>query len=402
MEQLTVERLISACGDAAAAGAIVIDAELVPTGGHGTPVSPAGYEGGRFQRDRRWEAPDAAEPTPVIVIDNVPSQANRLEAALEAEADALGLPRLVLDLTVSGLAHIPPHVPRELSSLRWPHRNADAYLRDSLLDGAVFDRTELGKAILGATASAAGPLVAWFPQALLLGFWQSHLGSKRSQAKHARAWVSEIVGWGPGSGDGETRTLGVKGDPVNIGDVGKTAHKAEDLLAGWDVDPSKKAGKKDKMSGLGHGQVPFEKGSEALAPVSFRRITQRASLSFAQLRRVCLGTGHDSAQDEAARALVAAVGLHAHQSAFGRPFALRSRADLSVDSAAVRLDSTSIDLGDTGVLLADTLEMARSRGVPMDGWGAEPVRLVPNASLVKAIGATWPNLDAEPDSESEG
>ena len=85
------------------------------------------YAEGRYQQDKRWESSDASEPTSVVVIDNVPSQANRLEAALEATADKIGAPRLVLDLTGEDFAHLPPHLPRSLSSLRWPHRNADAY-----------------------------------------------------------------------------------------------------------------------------------------------------------------------------------------------------------------------------------------------------------------------------------
>ena len=56
--------------------------------------------------------------------------------------------------------------------------------------------------------------MAWFPQALLYGFWQSHLGKKRHNSKHARAWVSEIIGWQPASTD--TRVFGLKGDALNL------------------------------------------------------------------------------------------------------------------------------------------------------------------------------------------
>ena len=47
----------------------------------------------------------------------------------------------------------------------------DAYLRDAQLGGQDFFATELGRAIFGATAQTCGPLMAWFPQALLYGFW---------------------------------------------------------------------------------------------------------------------------------------------------------------------------------------------------------------------------------------
>ena len=90
--------------------------------------------------------------------------------------------------------------------------NGDAYLRDSTLDGRDFIKTELGQAIFGATAQACGPLMAWFPQALLYGFWQSHLGKKRHNSKHARAWVSEIIGWQPAATD-TPRTEGRRPEP---------------------------------------------------------------------------------------------------------------------------------------------------------------------------------------------
>ena len=47
---------------------------------------------------------------------------------------------------------------------------ADPALLDSLLDGVPVHRTEWGRALLDATVLDAGPLVAWFPQALAFGF----------------------------------------------------------------------------------------------------------------------------------------------------------------------------------------------------------------------------------------
>lgn len=400
MTPLTLSMLRAACDEDGTDGAIVLDAALEPVGGYGTPVNPAIYAGGHYQHDKRWEGPEAAESTSVIVIDNVPSQANRLEAALEATADETGVPRLVLDLTGEDFAHLPPHLPRRLSSLRWPHRSGDAYLRDALLDGSPFAKSPVGRSIIDATADSAGALVAWFPQALLYGFWQSHLGSDRSQAKHARVWVSEIVGWDPASGGepGElTRTLGVKGDPYNIEDTNRVDFDDADLLGGgWKLVEGEKSGSKDgkkagAISNIGHGQVPADSG---LAPVSFRGISQRATLSFPQLRRVRLGDGFSDEQDASARTLLAALGIHAHQIAFGRPFALRSGTDLVLADQASRLDSTGITIESTEDLVQAALAAARSLDVPTEGWGADSVTLTPNKGLTAAIRATWPDLDA--------
>lgn len=164
---LNLEQLLDDCGGAGRGAGICINAELVPVGGPGTPVNPSIYTGRTYQRDKRWEDTVADNPTDVIVIDNVPSQANRLEAALDHNARNIGIPELILDLSADEFDHLPPHLPRRISSLRFPHRNADAYLRDSMLDGTPFPKTELGQGIFAATVPEAANLVAWFPQALL-------------------------------------------------------------------------------------------------------------------------------------------------------------------------------------------------------------------------------------------
>ena len=388
--------LLSACADDADDDGIRIDTELEPLSGPGGPVKPAVYEGGTYQQDRRWTTPDDGESTPVIVIDNVPSQANRLEEALRRNRASTLIPELVLDL--SGLSNLPAHLPRRLSSLEFPHRNADAYLRDARLGDDDFIKTDLGRAIFGATAQESGPLLAWFPQALLYGFWQSHLGKKRANSKHARAWVSEIVGWSPAVTD--TKVLGLKGDPLNLNTDESITSNPDDRVE-WEIGKGEKGegGKKDRLSEIGHGQVPFMGNDAPAAAVSFARVTQRATVSFAQLRRISLGPDHTGEADAAARALLVALGLHAHVLAFGRGFALRSGAELRPrKTTATWLGSAGDEacvIGDaegTAKLLEDALEHGKSVGVPLDGWGQEPVILTPKDNLRNAIRATWPEL----------
>lgn len=387
--------LLAGCADDSFDDGIRIDTHLEPLSGPGGMVKPAVYEGGAYQRDRRWASPDDVEPTQVIVIDNVPSQANRLEEALRKNRDSISIPEFVLDL--SDLPHLPAHLPRLLSSLEFPHRNADAYLRDAELDGQDFLGTPLGQAIFGATAQTCGPLIAWFPQALLYGFWQSHLGKKRQNTKHARAWVSEIIGWQPASAD--TKVLGLKGDPLNL-NTNDTVTSDPDDRTTWEVGRNARVagGKNDKLSELGHGQVPFMRSDAPAAAVSFARVTQRATVSFAQLRRVSLG-GDSGERDAAVRALLVALGLHAHHLAFGRGFALRSGAELRPRSTAATWlgadGDEPIDLGGIETTL-ELLDSARnhvaSHGVPLDGWGVPPRTLTPKANLRAAIRSTWPEL----------
>ena len=399
-EPFDLERLLQGCSDDSFDDGLLIETELVPVAGVGAPVKPAVYEGGRYQRDRRWASPDDAEPQDVIVIDNVPSQANRLEEQLRRARERCGLPEIVLDL--SDMDWMPAHLPRQLSSFQFPHRNADAYLRDASLDGQPFGKTDVGQAIFEATPWEAGALVSWFPQALLYGFWQSHLGKKRQQTKHARAWVSEVVGWQPGPGADDTiGALGLKGDPLNLS-VDENAVFDPNDQAGWRLGERPEKGQdKKKLSELGHGQVPFmSDGDAAPAGVSFRRLTQKVSLSFAQLRRVSMGSSSSEA-DAAARALVVSMGLHAHVLAFGRGFALRSGAELRPKEVSVTWLSSDGDeriaLGEveaTHDLVMLAKDAARAASVPLDGWDREPLGLRANDALRKAIEATWPKLDA--------
>lgn len=394
---INLESLHAGCADDSFDAGIRIDTELDPLAGPGGPVKPAVYEGGKYQEDRRWASPEDQAPTPVIVIDNVPSQANRLEESIRRHREAIQVPELVLDL--SDVSNLPAHLPRRISSLEFPHRNADAYLRDAQLDdGTDFMKTDLGKSIFEATAQTCGPLMAWFPQALLYGFWQSHLGKKRQNTKHARSWVSEIIGWKPAATD--TRVLGLKGDSLNLNiDEPITSNPDDRLRWGFGSASQVEGGRKDKLSEIGHGQVPFMGDEATAAAVSFSRVTQRATISFAQLRRVTLGPNYSAEADAAARTVLVALGLHAHVLAFGRGFALRSGADLRPSVIAVTWLGNDGDTpcsmdgsNDTAALLAAAAHHAKSTGVPLDGWGKPPLMLKPKDNLRTAILKTWPDL----------
>lgn len=394
-QTIDLNSVVAGCADDSSEDGIRIDTKLEPLAGPGGSVKPAVYEGGVYQTDRRWASTKDDEPTPVVVIDNVPSQANRLEEALRRARESARLPEMILDLTA--LTNLPAHLPRQISSLEFPHRNADAYLRDARLDEQDFVKTELGRAILGAAPQTCGPLMAWFPQALLYGFWQSHLGKKRHNTKHARTWVSEIVGWSPASTD--TKVLGLKGDPLNLNTDEALTSNPDDRLK-WEMGRVRvEGGKKDKLSEIGHGQIPFMGADASAAAVSFARVTQRATVSFAQLRRISLGAGHGAEADAAARALLVALGLHAHVLAFGRGFALRSGAELRpAEISATWLGPKGdrlFELGDaegTRDYLDAALSRAKSAGVPLDGWDRPPLRLTPKDNLRGAILATWPEL----------
>jgi CRISPR-associated protein Csb1 len=393
--RLEIDSLIAACGDDSFDGGILMEAELEPLAGPGAPVKPAVYAGGRYQLDRRWVGEgDGRAVAEIVVIDNVPSQANRLEAALEGFSELVRLPGVILDLSQVG--NLPAHLPTRLPGLRFPHRSADAYLRDSEVDGVAFDRTVVGSGVLGGTADNPHSLLEWFPQALLFGFWQSHLGKKRSQAKLARSWVSEIIGIRPGSV--EIRTLGIKGDPLNLSGDEKVMYDPDDLMSGWSLaEGIKRSGgskKQESLSEIGHGQVPFRTGQEALSGVSCEAIRQVSTVSFASLRRVWCGSPEANA---AGRAMLVSLGLLAHVGAFSRPFSLRSGCDLrpkhvrwtwlggDSDEALDRLDR-----GGAVELFDGCVDAAERAGLPVGTRWPDPMILTPSPELVKVIRSTWP------------
>jgi len=387
-------RLVGACGDLSEDGGLTIRTVLEPLAGPGAPVKPAVYAGGVYQLDRRWDdTGDEPEPVDVVVVDNVPSEANRLEAALEQLRERIGLPEMILDL--SSVGGLPAHLPRSLSGFRFPHRQADAYLRDALLEGHPFPKTDVGRAVLAANADNPAPLLEWFPQALVFGFWQSHLGKKGSQAKLARSWSSEIVGYRPATVD--TRVLGLKGDPLNLSVDEPVAFDPDDP-GGWAViEGAKKVGggkAKERLSELGHGQVPVTVVEAALAGISFARVEQRSTVSFAGLRRVWAGSAQANAT---ARALVAAIGVAAHVTAFGRAFSLRSGCELRPRTTtwtwlgAVDEEVSAPTIDEAVGLVDDCAALAEAAGLPVGTrWPSEPLRLEPAPNLVDAIRRTWP------------
>lgn len=389
--QLSSEMLVAACSDTGSAAGLSIRSELEPLAGRGAPVKPAVYEGGSYQVDRRWVG-DPADRRNVlaVVVDNVPSQANRLEAALAAGRAESGLPELVLDLSGLGL---PVHLPSSLSSFQFPHRNADAYLRDSMLGDEPFVKTDVGRALFAATAVDPQPLYEWMPQALLFGFWQSHLGKKQQQTKLARSWVSEIVGFEPATLD--TRVKGLKGDPLNLSIEEGVEFSADDQRE-WEIGETKRRGGKSGdgsagLSGIGHGQVPVD---GAPAGVSFAALRQQSTLSLAGLRRI----GGPSPEAAAAgRALLVAIGVLGHVDAFGRAFTLRSGADLRPVSTSWRWlgeqseeDMQPLDHEAAVALLHACAEQARAAGLPVGSAWPEPLTLTARPALRSAIAKTWP------------
>lgn len=372
---------------------------LQPAGGVGDKLFPPTYPGeGRDAPPRhvfeRRRIPGRDDDVWCVLIDSVQSQANRLEDALlrAAQDGRIELPRIVVDFAASGLNSI-----GEITSLDAPHRVFDAILRDSLLDGQKFlAESDLGKRLREATAKDASGILEASPSALLFGVWNSTGEGGGLGAKFARAIVSEIIGVDVPveemvadrrTGEVIMRTAGRRTgsriDPLGVL-RSVEVYKSD---AGWDTTEKAagKGAKKVRPSEVNHGNI-----APSVTPlgITCSYAEQTVVITLAGLRR--LRFGGDARRDDAARALIAALGLVALAEQDLQGYALRSRCDLVCEGPAplelVAFDGTTtpFDLtrDEAVALYAQALARAREAGFTL---AAEPVRLEPQEKLVEIV-----------------
>lgn len=382
---------------AALASAVANDAalrrrqRLQPVGGKGDKIFPPTYPEERrgagprhvFERRRVGDAEIWC-----VLVDSVQSQANRLEEVLLAalREKAISLPYVVVDFTGRELTGI-----SEITSLDAPHRVYDAILRDSLLDGQPFMKSQLGLRLAEAKPTDATALLEASPTALLFGAWHSTGEGGGLGAKFPRCLVSEIVAVNTPvedqrAGEAEPRTSGRRTgsriDPLGV------LRKVEVFKGadGWDVDQQRagKGAKKVRPSEINHGNIAPT--VQALG-VTCDYAEHVAVISFAGLRRLGFGGGE---RDRAGRALLAALGLVALAEQDERGYALRSRCDLVCDGRAplelVHADGTveavALDRAAARALYAEAHDAARGAGFEL---AREPIRLLPQDKLVEIV-----------------
>lgn len=341
----------------------------LPAGGQGSKVFPPTYPidrgGSPYVLETR--VVDGQERFSVQ-LDSVPSQANRCEDELLRARDAgrISIPLIVVEHKGA--------VPTRLTSLGLPHRYADAYLRDSILDGTRFDKSAVGVEMLESDLSDARGLFRLDPGSLVFGAWNSH--RKGRQAKFPRVYSSEIVGWDPRVGERRAGRM----DPLNL--TGAIKGTGVD----WDFVPVGEKVKGSKLSEIGHGNIA---PGAAHGGVTISGATRYGWLSLAALGRIGFG---DVTQERqvAARVCLAAYALLADRLAFGGPSLwLRSGCELVAESdtsAWVSRGGTEeplpIDRAVAMELFALAMQAAADAGMPMS---TDTVTLTPNPALGKAI-----------------
>jgi CRISPR-associated protein Csb1 len=251
-----------------------------------------------------------------VVVDQVPSQANRVEEAMLKARDGgrFDLPLFELTMKEEGV---------RLTSLDFPHRYADAYLRDSEVGGVRFDRSDVGRELRTASAVDVRPLYRREPYSLLFGAWDSH--RKGRWPKFARIYASSMFGVEYLEGE---RRAG-RYDPTNLTGAIDDKGKAE---GDWRFLPEGTKAKGGKLSEIGHGHIA---PNPAHGGVTVREVRRQGWISLAGLERLRFGDAPAEAAT-LARATLAALALVGDRLAFDRPSLwLRSGCDLTRVSETV-------------------------------------------------------------------
>jgi CRISPR-associated protein Csb1 len=359
-----------------------------------------------------------------VLLDSVQSQANRMEEALQQAIDSgrfkkaeVTLPLVEVDFTSffpgsdqsEELRLLEPV--GKITSLQAPHRIVDAILRDSVVveDNKPFraraekDESVFGQRLRRVSAQNATALFELCPTALLLGMWDSTGPKGGLGTKFERAMVSEIVGIHAINGVRSSSRI----DPLSIQlEAGPVYQADENQTATWTLDPSKalqekgaavRVGKEGKPSEVNHGNIKPDlkdkKGQPFHGGVTIASAEQTVVLSFPALRRLRFPINDklDPKVDDAARTVLAALGLCAATLAAEAGLDLRSRcllwptAPLSwelLGKPGVKEEGVILEADEAIQLLKAAIDAATSLGLP---WRAETLELVPSKDLVKLV-----------------
>ena len=371
--------------------------EYQPAGGKSDKIFPPTYEGGKYATEKRINA-DTGEQHDCVLLDSVASQANRMETALlEARRTGrLSVPILEVRFDQDDLLR-----KFTVTSLDAPHRIADALFRDSLLDGKMFRKSEVGMMLDTARVDNAADLFGVCPTALLFGFWDSTGPRGGSGVKFQRGMTSEIVGYDAVPG----KKTGSRIDPAEIRAgvrVYERATKSDDR-PDWTLDDKEAvttgAGAKKSPKQLGKDGKPSEANHGNVTPTiedggfTIRRAVQTTTISLNAIRRLRFpmngGPDSDHETDVAARAALAALGLVAGTIIRGDGD-LRSRCHLVAETPVVwellekpgqEARRFQVDEEEAIELLHAAVEQAKGRELK---WG-DVIRLTPSDDLVAMI-----------------
>lgn len=386
--------------------------QLYPAGGPNSKVFPPTYLGGVYATEDRLI--DKTR-TKCVLLDSVASQANRMEEALQT---ALDKGRTKIPVTV---INFPPsecngttYRGQRITSLQAPHRIADALFRESKIGKAVFRESDEGKRIFSATQAFATPLFERCPTALLFGMWDSTGPMGGLGAKFERAITSEIVGINAVFGVGTRSRL----DPA----IPKTEDSPiyEESSGGWTFDEDKAKRdknkpipykKKGKLSEVNLGNVApalkvYEEDSQVIDPHTGKNsrkgqvaavgatidyAEQTCVISLAALRKLhfpkAAGSAWDEDCDNAARTVLAALGIVAFTLSIENGIDLRSRCVLEHRDPVkwIALGPQAKEFEVSGDESLEILRGAVDATKDIIEWNTDELVLEPTEKLINAV-----------------
>jgi CRISPR-associated protein Csb1 len=386
MKKLDLQTLRSAVIGSAAA--FRSRSTLQPAGGQGDKVFPPTYAGAKYAtEDRRVKNGEGQiEKIPCVLIDSVQSQANRLEEALQQALDNGRLaecPIPILEVDFSG-EDLLDEIGR-ITSLEAPHRAADAILRDSLLDGTPFRKSEVGAKLDFASQKNATPLYEICPTALVFGIWDSTGPKGGLGAKFQRALVSEIVGINAQTGAKTSSRI----DPLQIRAAAKVVKSKE----GYSLAKDEKTKGAVSPSEVNHGNIPPDVDDKT-GGVTIDYAEQTIVLSLPALRRLHFpvnGSAPTPETDAAGRTVLAALALTAAALAAENGFDLRSRCLLwpentlsweLLEKPGTAPAELAIEAETAIGILKEAVAAAEAVGLK---WRKDPLKLKPAPALVELL-----------------
>jgi len=336
-------------------------------------------------------------PVPTILLDSIPSQANRMEQAL---LSAIQDDQMDFTLPVYSVT-IPDHA--TVTSIDAPHRALDVIFLDSDIAGKSLLNTEFGTQLANAVPANATALYQYAPTALVFGMWNSHSG--KAGGRFARIIASEIIGWG-------NIVEGIKTasriDPLEIGNKSEL-YKVEGAER-WVFEKLQGAKKAVSPATVGHGNIP-PTINEATGGVSLDHIQQQTTVSILALQALHFPNETGTVvkgRDEAGRAVLAALALVAVNLQFNQGYQLRSGCLLQALASPVwRILSRiatddrefSLTLEESVAIFQQAVKAAEEFGLV---WCADMPTLMPSAKLIKLVqeSDTHRIFDLEPDQAS--
>ncbi len=385
---LTYETLKTAVGGSAAAFRLTLRLDAVSP-----KVFPPTYEGGKYATEERIIG---GQKMPCVLLDSVPSQANRMELALQDAYDGGEVKLPVVEVDFSAVEN--PGVTK-ITSLQAPHRIADAILRDSTVGTGAkapkFRQSDIGKELDLLNAGYATPLLKHAPHCLVFGMWDSTGPKGGLGVKFARAMVSEIIGVNAVGG----RKTSSRIDPLNIRVNSGKLYVAKG--GGWTLDEANAVQDKKKPVPLGKDGKPSEANHGNVTPsISDGGFTidyaeQVTVLSLPALRRLrfpaTAGEKSTREGDTVARSYLAALGLLAATLAVEAGYDLRSRCVLRAKDAVVwhllgkpgEADTPfTLDKATALKVYTDALAAVQKSKLPLH---LEEITLTPSADLVTLV-----------------